>query len=686
MKQQGLPEFCAPMPVSPSLRFLAVPIVNRNERLGFIFVGERADEFSPEDEETLVMFASQAAPLLVNARRFRDEQRTRADLEALIDTSPVGVVVLDANTGVPLSINRETGRIVKGLGITASTLKETLDMLSIRLMDGSELHLREFPLAYAMHMSEPVRAEEIVMQGPGGRSVKVLLNGTPLLSDTGEVETYLATLQDLTPLEELMKLRSEFLGIVSHELRGPLSSIKGSTTTLLNDYADLDPAEVRQFLRLIDQQSDRMRELISDLLDVARIETGTLKVTPEPEDVVRLVDRARDAFMKGGGRRNLRVELEPDIPRVSADRRRLAQVLNNLIANAARFSPEPSPITIKVMRLGFNVAISVSDLGKGVSAEELPNLFRRFAGPEGGETGQNNAGTGLGLSICKGIVEAHGGRIWAESEGIGLGATFTLTLPAVEYEPISANPELSDGRPIAQDSQTILTVDDDPESLKNVRLALTEAGFTPVVTADPEELPYLMQNYDPALVLLDWLLPNMDGLDLVQTIRSFSEAPVIFISAYGRDDVIARAFELGAADYMVKPFSPTEMIARVRAALRRSTLFRRTVPTEPFVLGDLVINYTERSITIAGQTVRLTATEYQLLFELSVSPGLVLTYDDLLQKVWGVASLGDHRLVRGVVTRLRRKLGDDPRNPKYIITEIRVGYRLANPDERQTQT
>ena len=236
----------------------------------------------------------------------------------------------------------------------------------------------------------------------------------------------------LKTFAEAKALRAEFLGMVSHELRAPLTSIKGSAATVLGSSTDLDPAVVRQFFRIIEEQADHMHGLVADLLDVARIETGTLPVSPEPAEVAALVDRARSTFISAGGRNNLVIEFEPDLPLVMADRLRIVQVIGNLLSNAARHSPESSAIRVSAVREGLHVAFAVADEGRGIPYERLPFLFRKFTRIEGDERGSGFLGSGLGLAICKGIVEAHGGRIWAESEGPDMGAQFTFTLPSVE--------------------------------------------------------------------------------------------------------------------------------------------------------------------------------------------------------------------------------------------------------------
>ena len=448
IRSLGLPEFQPPMAVSTPLPFLAAPIRHLGESVGAFYVGEKDVEFTPEDEETLVMFASQAALVIANARRHREEQRARADMETLVNTTPVGVLVFDAKTGGVTSVNREARRIVSGLHMPDGSAEQLLDMLTFRRADGREISLEEFPLAQALSTGETVRAEEIVLQAPDGRSVTTLVNATPIRSEEGEVVSVVVTLQDMTPLEEMERLRAEFLGMVSHELRTPLTSIKGSAATLTEAASELDPAEMLQFFRIIGEQADYMRDLIGDLLDVARIETGELAVAPAPAEVASLVDEARGRFQSGGGRNNLRIDLSPELPLVMADGRRVVQVLSNLLSNAARHSHEASAIGVSAVREGYHVAVSVTDEGRGIAAERLPHLFRKFSRLEGEDRGRDIAGSGLGLAICKGIVEAHGGRIWAESDGPGLGARFTFTIPVAGDAGIGAAnlPARSGGR------------------------------------------------------------------------------------------------------------------------------------------------------------------------------------------------------------------------------------------------
>ena len=535
-----------------SMTMQCTPMHHRNVHVGTFFLGEKdgGQPFTRADEELLVLFASQAATAVANARTYRDERRTRADLEALIENSSVGVLVFDGSSRRLRSFNREALRIVERLRYPGTDLEQLLDVVTARRCDGSEFTLAELPLAH-----QPGGAEEITLSVPDGRSVTSLGNATPVRSADGALESIVVTLQDLAPLEEIERMRSEFLRMVSHELRMPLSSIKGSAAAVLGAARAPDPAEMLQFFRVINDQADRTLSLIADLQDQGRIETGALSVAPEPADLPRL------------------------------------------------------------------------------------------------------------LADC------------------GRGTRFTFTLPSAEEaastapsRPILPLPAVGPARRHGiQERPCILVVDDDPQTLRYVRDTLGEADYDPVLTGDPEALPELVRTHNPRLVLLDLVLPGADGIELLGRIPELSDQPVIFISGYGRDGTVAKALDAGAADYIVKPFSPTELMARIRAALRRHE------QAEAFALGDLAIDYDRREVTVGGDAVNLTATEFELLRVLSLHAGRVVPFNRLLRWVWSGREGAKPDVVRVFINSLRRKLGDDAASPAYIFNEHGVGYRMPGP-------
>ena len=349
-----------------------------------------------------------------------------------------------------------------------------------------------------------------------------------------------------------------------------------------------------------------------------------------------------------------------------ADRRRVRQVLANLLANARKHSRKDTTIRIAAERDGRQVAITVSDRGTGIAPERLAKLFGRDRRQAPGST----PGAGLGLVICKGLVEAHGGRIRAESSGLGQGAAFIFTLPIAETPAIAPEPATSQQLKPAR----VLVVVDDPHALRLIRTTLRAEGHSVFVTGDPTDIPDALGTENLQLVLLDLALPGTDGIELLQRVPGLADVPVIIISGYDRDETIARALDAGAEDYLVKPFSPTELAARVRAVLRR-----RQEP-DTFVLGGLTIDYGRRNVRVDGHAVELTATEYELLCQLSRNAGTVVTHETLLRRFRSRNKFADANLVRMHVSNLRRKLGDSAEDPIWIFGVRAVGYRMASLD------
>ena len=666
--------------------FLGMPICHKGELLGSIYLTEKVDgqEFTLDDENTIDMFASQAAIAISNALKYRAEQRAKSDLQALLNSSPMGVFVLDAKTGDVLSLNEETKRMVGGVSGQGDSLEHLLSVMTFRRADGREICLAESPLAQVLRSGETVRAEEIVIYLPNGQSVTTLVNARPIYSDEGDIVSVVVTVQDMTPLQEVERLRAEFLGMVNDELLTPLTTIKGSTATVLGSPCPLDPAETQQFFRIINEQTDQIRDLINNLLDATRIEAGTFSINSEPTDLAGIVLEARNAFLSGEAKNDVITDLPPDLPRVMADRQRIMKAMNTLFSNASKNSPEESTIRVTASQVDAHVAVTVTDEGRGVSTERLPHLFRKFSWADGDEGRCQIERAGLDLAVCKGIVEAHGGEISAESAGPELGTRVTFTIPvASEDEKVAAaiSPQLP-ARVEQTDSEQerILAVDEDPQILRYVRDTLSGGGYFPITTGNLDEVIRQIYDHKPSLVLLDLVLAGSNEFEIVKSISQITDAPIIFLSGYGRDQIISEAFDLGAADYIVKPFSPTELMARISAALYRKAVYGRSQALDPYLQGDLKINYAERGVTVAGRPVYLTATEYKLLFELSINSGRVLTHDQLLERVWGGKASGNSQVLRAFVKVLRRKLGDDVSNPRFIFTEHRVGYRMAKPE------
>ncbi len=666
----GFPENHPPMKT-----FLGMPIHHFGEHVGNIYLAEKdgGRDFTAEDEDVLVMFASQAGSAIANARRYREEHRARADLEALLNISPVGVLVFDGKTGVLVKANDETRRVFGSLNQTGRTLEEITKVVALRRADGSDIPIEEIPVIRALTAGENVFADEVVIHLPNGQAITTLINARPIRRDDGEVESVVATIQDITPLEAVKRQRAEFLQNLSHELRTPLSAIKGSTSTLLGSPNPLGPDETRQFLRVIDEQSDQMRQLINDLVDMTHIESGTLSVRPEPTELADLLEEAREARVHTSTATNLvEIALPSGLPRVMIDRRRILQVLDILLARAAGYTPGSSVVKIDVARRDPLIAVTVH-----VEGTDTPTLLtpRR---PHGNSRVAGNGREDLSLAVCAGIVEAHGSRLSVEDgEGDRRGSV-TFTVPLVDEAAQSREPATapSNRDPLGARAR-ILAVGDNPATQRYLRNTISQAGFIPLVASDPDEVELIIADKDPHVVILEPTLPRADGFEMLAQVTRISDAPIIFVAGPGWERQIGRAFELGAFDYIAKPFTATELLARIDVALRRRSAAGSRETSGQYQSGDLSINYAEREVSIAGHAVHLSATEYRLLTELSTASGRALTHEQLLRRVWGPLHSTDSRILRTYVKELRRKLGDDAAHPEYIFTELGVGYRMA---------
>ena len=676
----GFPENHPPMKT-----FLGMPIRHRGEHVANIFLAEKdgGGQFTAEDQEVLVMFASQAGAAISNAHTHREQQQARADLEALVNISPIAVLVFDGKTGDLLSLNDETRRMVGKLNTPGRSLNQLLEVMALRRTDGSDIPQDELPIMKALKTGETVIADEIVIHPPAGRApITTLVNARPIRGENGDIASVVATMQDITPLEEMKRQRAQFLNDVSHELRTPLTSIKGSVFTLLGSPDPLDPAEPRQFLRVIEEQSNHMRQLINDLVDLTQIEAGALSISREPTEVAGLLDQAREAHVHLGSPTSpVELDIPSDLPRIMADKTRILQVLGKILPNVTRRSSSSSTVKIRALQRDVYVEVAILEEGAGTATTRPGRQVESLTSSVLENAGMGN-GDDQGIAICRGIVEAHGGRLTSQEGTEGGGRGFTFTIPVVDEaaelaeqtQPWSPSTRITYGG-----RARILAISEDPETRRYVRSTLAQEGIATTMTGNPDEVERLIAAQSPHLVLLEPTLPWADGFEMLVRIGRMSDAPVIFVSGQGWDHQIGRAFALGAYDHIAKPFTATELVARVEAALRRGRYADGRDPSGHYLHDGLSVDYAERKVTVANRTVNLTATEYKLLTELTAAAGRVLTHEQLLRRVWGPLYTSDARIVRQYIKEVRHKLGDSAASPKYIFTEPGVGYRMAKP-------
>ncbi|HEY3111576.1 MAG TPA: response regulator transcription factor [Chloroflexota bacterium] len=226
---------------------------------------------------------------------------------------------------------------------------------------------------------------------------------------------------------------------------------------------------------------------------------------------------------------------------------------------------------------------------------------------------------------------------------------------------------------------TVLVVDDDRRYRDLLELNLARRGYRPLIASDGLAALNLLEREPVDLVTLDLMLPDIDGYELCRRIREYSDVPIIMLTAKADDGYKVRGLNIGADDYVTKPFSPDELLARIEAVLRRHGATAAAIARPPLVSGQLVVDFARHRVTLRGREVHLTPHEYKLLYHLAVNAGRVLVHDEILRRVWGVGYQDQTDLLQTTVRRLRHKIEDDPSAPRYLLTRRGIGYLLTTP-------
>lgn len=391
-------------------------------------------------ESALLAFIGSQLGLAVQRARLQEEidrllgrvEAERATLDSLMRSLVDGLVLIDSEGRVAYW-NRSAERY---LGLPAEAVLgrgvEAIDAQLRSIVQEPVQKLEELRRALGQVASCP--QIEFQVTAPVPRTLQARLFPIEGRQGLG------IALRDVTAERRLDEMKNQLLSTVSHELRTPLASIKGFASTLLRDDVQWDAATQREFLQIIDQEADRLGELIANLLAMSRLEAGVLRMDFERLALPSLVREVLAEMQPRAPGHTLAADVPAGLPEVWADGRRIRQVLHNLVENALKYS-SGGEIAVRVRREGPMVHVSVSDQGIGIAPDQLARIFERFYQVDGAAT-RRAGGVGLGLSICKGIVEAHGGHIWAESTP-GVGSTFHFTLP---IEPPSDDRELGNDR------------------------------------------------------------------------------------------------------------------------------------------------------------------------------------------------------------------------------------------------
>lgn len=405
---------------------LCLPLRASGRVWGLLRLHGRAPGAFDRREAGLLAFIGSQLGLAIQRVRLQEEigqllermEDERATLDSLVRSLVDGLVLID-----------DQGRIAywnpsaeRYLGLEAAAVlgrgPEALDAHLRTVVQDPAQGLKELQQALADVASCP--QVEFQVTAPARRTLQARLFPIQGRQGLGIV------LRDVTGERYIDEMKTQLLSTVSHELRTPLASIKGFASTLLREDVQWDAATQREFLQIIDQEADRLSELIANLLAMSRIEAGVLRMDPARVALPPLIGELLAELQPRAQGRTLLADVPEDLPEVWADGRRVRQVLHNLVENALKYSTG-GEIAVRARVEGPNVLVSVSDQGLGIAPEQLAHIFERFYQVDGAAT-RRAGGAGLGLSICKGLVEAQGGRIWAESR-LGVGSIFHFTLP-----------------------------------------------------------------------------------------------------------------------------------------------------------------------------------------------------------------------------------------------------------------
>jgi signal transduction histidine kinase len=488
---------------------MIAPLMAGNRRHGFFIVFvNRAALFTDDDMGVLEVLADQAALAIEASRLLEESIQERSTLEAVMSSMHEGLLVMDSE-GLIRYCNSRAAEL---LGVAQATLlgtpaRTTFGQLQSRLADEENVIAQ---WKRALRNSEQRPSVDIELHAPP-RSLNA---ETFTVTDAAVGQRGVGVvLRDVTAERDLVRTKDELVSVVSHELRTPLASVVGFAELLRT--RELNEAQRQQFLTVILEEGRRLTALINDFLDLQRMESGRQEISPR---ALVLSDVLRECVEAAGidPARPIELEVDEQMPPVRADPDRVRQVMANLLSNARKYSPAGGTVHVFASEADGQVIISVKDEGLGLPPEAQTHLFEKFFRIDNSDR-RSITGTGLGLAISRKIVEAHGGRIWAESAGLSKGSRFSFSLPVADARSTSGD---------------VLVVEDDPGFARLLEAELANRGMSSVWVASAEEALDQMRNHAHKALVLDLLLPGVQGEAFLQTLRQRHgwEVPVIVVT------------------------------------------------------------------------------------------------------------------------------------------------------------
>jgi PAS domain S-box-containing protein len=410
----------------PLRQVIALPLVFRQTKVGVIYVFRAALNvaFTPEEQDLLRAFADQAAIAVSNARLYQSVLRDKQQLDAIIEQSADGVMILDSRWRIT-TFNRAMERLT-GWPREEAIGRPCAEVLAIQTAQGVNICLVDCPLQRQPPATNPTAEGWITSRD--GRRLYVRSHYSVQRGPQGEFQGAIANVRDVTDQKIEEEMQRTFLSVISHELKTPVSIIKGYAETLAREDADWDRDTLRDGLKVIGEEADRLAQQIGGLLEVSRLQAGGIRLELTDWALPPLAEQVVERFAGQAGERfSFELRFPDDFPAVHADYERTREVLENLISNAVKYSPDGGTIRIMGRATADRAIVSVSDQGIGIPPEEQGKLFRRFYRVDN-RLRRETQGAGLGLFLARAIVEAQGGQIWVESAP-GRGSRFSFTVP-----------------------------------------------------------------------------------------------------------------------------------------------------------------------------------------------------------------------------------------------------------------
>ena len=403
---------------------IGLPLEARGDLVGLLLVLRASASPSTRNERKILQaFADHAAVAVTNARLYEQVAREKRQLDAILEGSADGIMIIDSGHRV-LRWNRALAHLS---GVSAAKALGGFhdDVIRWRKKpdhDLADAEARGWPFGSAA----PLYVEGDLHQ-PSGEGTPVGITYAPLFDRQQRLVNLVANIRDITRFREAEQLKSTFISVISHELKTPVSLIKGYADTLLREDADWNKETINASLTVIEEEADRLTNLIDNLLDASRLQAGGLQLNLSTVCLNELAARLAHKFQTQTDKHNISVRFPEVFPPIEGDEERLLQALSNLISNAIKYSPEGGQITVSGSVSTREVVVTVTDSGAGLPTSELERIFDRFHRASTAATEQSQ-GAGLGLYLTRAVIEAHHGRIWVDSDP-GHGSAFHFSLP-----------------------------------------------------------------------------------------------------------------------------------------------------------------------------------------------------------------------------------------------------------------